>query len=191
MKTRDIDIRNKLHNEFKTKYLREPNTIIVDELGLCQGDARIDIAIVNGHLHGFEIKSESDTLERLPSQIKIYSRVMDKVTIVTGENHVEKVSNLVPDWWGIKVVIHNKNSFNFKSIKRPKQNKNVDPFALVQLLWKEEALGILEHFALDKGVRSKSRVEMWERLVNNLSIDELKYHVRETLKSRKGWRADL
>lgn len=107
MKTRDIDIRQKLHKELSSQYKNRTDTIVVDELNLCQGDARIDIAVVNGKIHGYEIKSESDTLERLPNQISIYNQVMDTVTIVTAEKHLEKVKQLIPAWWGIKIVEKN------------------------------------------------------------------------------------
>ena len=33
--------------------------LLIHELGVCAGLARVDIALVNGSLHGFEIKSEA------------------------------------------------------------------------------------------------------------------------------------
>ena len=54
------------------------DTLVLEELGLCQGDVRIDVAAVNRELSGFEIKSPSDTLKRWPKQRRIYSRVVDR-----------------------------------------------------------------------------------------------------------------
>jgi hypothetical protein len=190
VKTRDIDIRNKLHGELKSKYLNDDRTLIIDELSLCQGEARIDVAVINGVLHGYEIKSESDNLDRLPSQISVYDQVMDKITIITGENHLEEVRKLVPEWWGIKLVVHNKRSISLKSIKRAKRNKNVNSYSLVQLLWKEEALEILKKEGLDKGYRTKSRKEMWERLAIDLPLNDLRLYVIDKLKNRSDWRVD-
>ena len=79
---KDIDIRQVLLKKLSAEYRYDPDTIIIEELGLCQGEARIDLALVNGFIHGYEIKSERDTLERLPSQIEIYCRTLDTVTIV-------------------------------------------------------------------------------------------------------------
>jgi len=187
-KTRDIDIRTKLHKDFCVKYGSDEDTLIVDELNLCQGDARIDVAVINGIMHGYEIKSESDTLERLPGQISIYNQVLDKVTVIVGLNHYDKVVNLVPDWWGIKVVAHNKKGFEIKTRKRNKKNKDVNPYSVAQLLWRDETLEVLAKFGLDKGYKSKPKSDLWERLAANLPIDQLKFEVREKLKSRSGWR---
>lgn len=188
MKTRDIDIRQKLHKELSSQYKNRTDTIVVDELNLCQGDARIDIAVVNGKIHGYEIKSESDTLERLPNQISIYNQVMDTITIVTAEKHLEKVKQLIPAWWGIKIVEKKSRSINIRTIRRSKKNFCINSYSLAQLLWKDEALSILEKVGLDKGYRSKPRIKMWERLAENLPLDKLQCCVRQSLKNRKGWR---
>lgn len=55
---RDIDVRNALRRKVLKKHEGEADTRVLDELGLRHGVARIDIAVVNGWLHGFEIKSE-------------------------------------------------------------------------------------------------------------------------------------
>ena len=36
--------------------------IDVEELGVCRGRVRVDVAVVNGTLHGYEIKSDRDSL---------------------------------------------------------------------------------------------------------------------------------
>ncbi|WP_326513719.1 sce7726 family protein [Clostridium intestinale] len=189
-KTRDIDIRTKLHNDFFVKYHDDKSTIIVDELNLCQGDARIDVAVINGSIHGYEIKSESDNLLRLPKQILTYSKVMDYMTLVVSDSHYEKAKDILPEWWGIKVVINKERSIEIRERKKPKKNKYVDSFSLVQLLWKDEALDILKEKKLDRGFRSKSRLEMWEQLAKTVPIDDLKEAVREKLKSRMNWKVD-
>lgn len=191
MKTHDSDIRFSLHENIKNEYKNEPDTIIVDELDLCRGIARIDIAVVNGAMHGYEIKSESDTLERLPNQVNVYNQVMDTMTIVAGKNHLEKISELVPIWWGITLAcLDSKNNLKFTTIRETKCNPKIDALSVAQLLWRNEALEILSEVGLDKGYRTKSRKELWERLAINLSVEELKYYVRKQLKNRKEWRAD-
>ena len=65
---RDIDVRTVLAAEVARRYKGDADTLIIHELGVCSGDARIDLAVVNGKLHGYEIKSDADTLKRLPAQ---------------------------------------------------------------------------------------------------------------------------
>ncbi len=56
------------------------DTKVVQEMGVWNGTVRIDIAVINGELGGFELKSDSDNLLRLPAQAELYSRVFDRMT---------------------------------------------------------------------------------------------------------------
>ena len=85
---RDRDVRKALHHKVLKEHHGDTNTLVLDELGLRHGVARVDVAVVNGYLHGFEIKSDSDTLDRLPSQVTIYNAVLDRATLVVGEKHI-------------------------------------------------------------------------------------------------------
>src|SRR5437870_5424523 len=96
---RDADVRRALLDDLRAKYDGDPDTRIIPELGLCQGDVRIDVAVVNGSLNGYEIKSDADTLDRLPAQQEAYSKILDTVMAVAGGRHLEAVAAMVPDWW--------------------------------------------------------------------------------------------
>ena len=63
---RDSEIRNTLRATLLSEHAGDPTAVVIDELGICQGSARIDMAVVNGSLNGYEIKSDLDTLARLP-----------------------------------------------------------------------------------------------------------------------------
>ena len=68
---RDADVRLVLKHALVARY-GETDTIIVEELGLCRGSVRADIAVINGLMKGFEIKSDRDTLQRsLPKRRSI------------------------------------------------------------------------------------------------------------------------
>ena len=154
---RDVDIRRKLQVDERLHF-DDPNTRIIQELGLCQGIARVDIAVVNGSIHGYEIKSERDTLARLPGQIEIYKRALDFVTVVTEPAHVVKVRDAIPSWWGIWTAVYDKQGeLRLDTLRKHRPNPAVVPFALAQLLWREEALDVLEEWGLATGLRSKPR----------------------------------
>src|SRR5204863_7434547 len=74
------------------------DTLVLEELGLCQGDVRVDVASVNGEFSGFEIKSPSDTLARWPNQRRIYSRVVDRAWLVAPIKTLDQAR--MPKWWG-------------------------------------------------------------------------------------------
>jgi len=48
-----------------------PDTLVIDELGLVQAKSRIDVAVINGYIHVYKIKSARQTLSRLDKQLDI------------------------------------------------------------------------------------------------------------------------
>lgn len=185
---KDIDIRRKLLNKtLPSIYKHVPDTRILQEFGICQGISRIDIAVVNGLLIGYEIKSAADTLERLPLQENIYSRIFDKVTLVASKNHTEKLEAIVPDWWGLWEARDTSAGVEIREVKEARNNTRIDAFALAQCLWRDEAIEILEKQKAGEHIRKAKRIELWEMLTKVLSIEELRANVRHHLKSRKDW----
>jgi hypothetical protein len=181
---REIDIRKSLNHKVHSLFLEEQDTIVINEFGICQGEARIDLAVINGFIHGFEIKSENDTLDRLPSQQAAYNKVFDTITIVTGDKYLDKVTNNIPSWWGIMRARQKGNHVALETIRGCKDNPQIDPYSLVQLLWQSEAIAILEKHKLAKGLKNKPRRYVWAALADNFSVQELSKLVRETLKKR-------
>jgi hypothetical protein len=189
---RDIDIRRTLLNNLRAQHASDDGTIVVEELGLCQGTARVDVAAVNGIIHGFEIKSAHDTLSRLHGQIAVYGKVLTHVTIVAAEQHVGRAFAAVPDWWGISLAEDTSRAVCLTPLRAPSRNPQVDPQSLVQLLWRDEALAALEARGLAGGVRSKPRRAVWDRLAMALPADELILLVRDQLKNRPpDWRESV
>ncbi|QYU58845.1 sce7726 family protein [Weissella confusa] len=62
---------------------------------------RADIVSINGHLTGYEIKSDVDSLDRLPNQIVGYSRLFDYNYLVVGEKLYDEAVKLLPNFWGV------------------------------------------------------------------------------------------
>jgi hypothetical protein len=87
--TTDEEIRSALHKKKLKRYHDCPDTLVIDELGLAHGKNRIDIAVLNGFVHGYEIKSSKDTLSRLPAQFDEYRRSLEKISIVAAKNHMD------------------------------------------------------------------------------------------------------
>lgn len=187
-KLRDNDIRGVLLDELYSRYSNDINTRIVNEMGVLHGQSRVDVAVINGILHGYEIKSESDNLMRLPSQIKDYNKVFDRISIVVQKDHLKEAKELIPKWWGIILVTKFRGSINLREIRKGRVNPSVDPYSLSHLLWKEEALEILKEKSLHKGYLSKPRSVIYQKICDSFSINELKIMVNQQLKKREGWR---
>jgi hypothetical protein len=186
---RDRDVRRALHSKVLRDHHGHADTLILDELGLRHGTSRVDIAVVNGFLHGFEIKSEADTLERLEGQIIIYNAVLDRVTLVVGEKHLAKAEARIPSWWGLKIVVPGpRGGIDFEHDRTPKLNPAIDPLALAELLWRPEVLGILADRELPARALRQPRSGLYRCLVELVSLDELREIVRQRLKARERWR---
>lgn len=188
--TNDKLIRSALKKNLENIYSKDLHAKIIEELGITHGAARVDIAVVNGILHGYELKSDLDTLYRLSEQIRIYNSVLDKITLVVGKNHLHEAVKIIPDWWGIIIakIVNSSDVVSFYNIREASDNPLRDSVAIAKLLWRVEALNILEKNGQAKGVRSKPRKEIYERLAMVLDQDTLRTAVREHLLSRVNWR---
>ena len=186
---KDSDIRHLMNSQVLKEYHDDPDSLVVDELGLCQGSTRVDIAVINGAIHGYEIKSDQDTLVRLPSQVELYSQVLDYATLVVGSPHISHAQSIIPPWWGILLVTQDKagNSV-LKNKRKGHRNPTPNPKAVVQLLWRIEAEQILEEFNLAKGLKGKPRKILWEAIVQTFPYNILSSLVRQALKKRDSWR---
>jgi hypothetical protein len=186
---RDIDLRMMLRKRFEADHAGDAGTLVLEELGLCQHLSRVDFAVVNGELSGYEIKSDSDTLRRLPGQQSVYDRVFDRLVIVCTTRHLPEIRKIIPRWWGIYVVDTRNQECPLRVARKPRRNPNVDPRAVVQLIWRDEAIELLARVGHSGGV-SRSTVDvLWERLVLSCNREDLCRMVRDTLKARVRWRS--
>jgi len=183
--TNDLQIRNALKKKLGKEFSDEASTKIVEEFGIHHGEVRADVAVINGKLHGYELKSDLDTFNRLPNQIKYYNLIFDEITLVVGKTHIHKAIYTVPDWWGIKLAkINKKNRVQFIQIREANQNTSQNNHAIAQLLRKEEIISVLAERGVHKGLSSKSCSFLYQVLIENFSFDDLKNTVRTKLKDR-------
>lgn len=186
---KDKDIRLALLEEI-SNYNKGKEHRIVEELAVCDGDARVDLALINGKLCGYEIKSDKDTLERLPNQIDSYNKTFDNITIVVGRKYEKKIKKEVPLWWGIKVAYKNKNELVcIEEIRASKKNKTINTRSVIELLWRQEIATLLKSKGIT-GISSKNRRELRDIAIKAISPNEIINYTRETLKTREGWRSD-
>ncbi len=184
----DVQIRTALKRELLLQYKDDRETVVIEELGVHHGTSRIDLAVVNGVLHGFELKSDRDTLTRLPEQANAFGLVFDRLTLVVAERHLRHAVDVVPDWWGIRVTRGDGGNLSFCDLKLPLNNPSPDPFSVVSLLWRNEALSFLEELGGASGLHSRSRAEIYSKLVENVDFDHLRGKVRCCLRERQDWR---
>lgn len=162
--------------------------LLVDELLLAWGAVRADVALVNGHLEGFEIKAGRDTLQRLPAQVLAYNAIFDFSWMVTTKEHLPNVRGIVPTSWGLLVAESSENAVHLLQVRKAKPNKQRSGEHLVRLLWRNEVLGKLDELGLSKGLKSKPKLVLFKALAEAMPVAELSDYVRQCLKARTDWR---
>jgi hypothetical protein len=186
---KDIDIRDALKRRLQSGYADDPSTLIVDELGLRHGIARVDVAVINGLIHGFELKSDRDTLRRLPSQMRVYNSVLDRITLVVGQRYMDSAMSLIPEWWGIMLAETVESGYHLTEVRKPQDNLFQDIVAVSKLLWRDEALSLLEEIGEAEGVRWERRAVIYERLAEVVDPNLIRFRVRHQLRTRTSWRS--
>jgi len=185
----DPSIRKAIHSRIVKYHHNNPNSLVVDELGILHGKSRIDIAVINGAMHGYEIKSEDDHLKRLEGQVVSYNSVFDKLTLVVADKHSSQALTKIPDWWGVIIAFKGeRGGVKLEHYQSAKTNPNIDPISVAKLLWRPEAIDLLASLGFSGKDLSGNRLELYGRIVDRLSLDELQQFVRKTLKERVNWR---
>jgi hypothetical protein len=187
--TSDTDIRTALHRTRLKAYRNAPDTIVVDELGLAHAKARIDIAVINGCVHGYEIKSSRDNLDRLPTQLDLYRRCLSKLTLVVAPKHVDGTHKIAPIWCGILVATKgSRGAITFTAVRRSRANPDVDAAHLAHLLWRAEAAALLARFGASPKDLHQSRKVLYARLAELMTVQQLTAAIREFMVRRSAWR---
>ncbi len=162
--------------------VRKSSTVIVHELGVSYGEHRVDIATVNRRcLSGYEIKSEVDTLTRLPRQANAFSSVFDKMTLVVVPKHLEAARRVVPDWWSIVVD----DGINCYSERQGRENPKACAATSLQLLWKSELVLAIEGLGLSRSSLAKAnKSQLFDFVLAELSAQLIRSVVRKLLWQR-------
>ncbi|AUV84820.1 sce7726 family protein [Vibrio vulnificus] len=200
MKTTDIlnlpnydkEIRAYFHKK-KLKHAHDnPKVLVVDELGLLNGLNRVDIAVFNGVLHGYEIKGAKDNLLRMDVQLAAYKESLQKVTYIAAPNHIEELERLLPSWCGlIEATQGKRGAVHFKSLRPAKFNPEIKAEKLAHLLWKSEAQDLLQQAGYSAKATNHNRSELYKLIGSEFSVNSLFNHIKTKLMLRKNWRADL
>jgi hypothetical protein len=180
---KDSEIRRQL-----VQLLHQPGQgRLVQELVLMRGLIRVDIAVISSVLHGFEIKSDRDTLNRLPAQKMVYGKVFDRMTLVVGPRHLRTARRMVPSWWGIWLASLNGLRVVLSELRMPGENPKVCVKTLAQLLWREEAVNLLALHGV-RHIQRKSRAELCQLIATEIPLLVAKKAIAEILAERSNWR---
>ena len=129
--------------------------------------SRTDFLVINGDTKSFEVKSKIDTLNRLKKQVEDYGDVFEYNTVVIDNSHLEKVLELIPDYYGVWYYDKGKKII-FRAAKYSTKINSIEQLSLFNKRELEKAFGISEKIKIlsthnQKKINTALKIALKER----------------------------
>ncbi|WP_131832062.1 sce7726 family protein [Mycobacteroides abscessus] len=186
---RDRDIRCALARRI-ARQQRGREFLFVPEIDVWGGwPGRIDqVLITRRQIQGFEIKSDVDSLRRLPVQVHAYSPVLERANLVTTTRHLDAARAIIPPWWGILLASRAGDGSACITPERPATaNPDLDVFQVTTFVCREQIVKYLRA----QGVGSLSRRNVYSLrslLVEGNTRGQVLAFARSVMMERTDWR---
>lgn len=144
-----------------------------------------DVIQFNGTITGYEIKSDADTLKRLPKQSEEYDQHCQECWIVTTEKFAQKAEQILPEWWGILCITKGKGA---EVIRDSKPNPNFSLLAVCYWLSNPQLKKLLKA----NGVKGYSKLMKYQLAARaaELPQENLLSQIISLLREEKHWWLD-
>jgi len=139
-------------NEFKPY-------IIATEVPFMDSQRRADILMIkDNHSHVFEIKSETDKVNRLKSQIKSYTGCFDYISVVVDQSHLPIKKLGIPK--SIGVYVYQEKAV--KLIRSPMKRKDKNKKKILSSLTSKELNKIQNPLEITKEKANSHLINQWK-----------------------------
>lgn len=160
---RDTDVRPALVGAI-ARQMGQRRHVLVPEVDIRWSiPARLDALLVSNRICGFEIKSDVDSLTRLPRQVEAYGAVVERAVLVVGERHLAAARELVPDWWNIWAARWQDDTVRIRKARGGRLNPSLSALAVTSFMTREDLVAAL---------RSRGRARL-----SAYSVDDLREHL--------------
>ena len=170
-----------LNNLLSTKHCLKTTTALT-EISISKSKA--DFILINGKAVVYEIKTELDSLERLENQLKDYYKSFDHVCVVTCEENLKKLEDLLKDSPAGIYVLTKSNKIS--SVKEPiGYNLGLDHNVMFKILRKQEFESIIKiHYGELPVVSQVNHYNQCNKLFKNIDINLAYQYMLKELKKR-------
>ena len=158
---------------------RDGGSPILEEFTCESG--RVDVLTTNQMLHGFEIKSDYDSLARVSFQITSYSRYCDALTFVAGPRLALKLLASVPVWCGVILAHRGAPGISLVALRTPKNNPRVDAQTSLSLLGTAELRAIARR---ESQARPRTKKDAVRLLASIVPFETIRDELSESLRRR-------
>ena len=131
----------------------------------------MDALLVADRISGFEIKSDVDSLTRLPRQIEAYGAVVERAVLVVGDRHLAAGTAAVPPWWTIWGARWRKGDVVIREVRRGRLNPDLNPLAITSFMSRDDLSEALRALGFTRLSRH-SADELRQLLASNVSPRE-------------------
>lgn len=172
------------------RLIRAPHTSrVIEELEICGGRARADIAVIADALIGIEIKSPKDSTQRLAHQARHYSSCFDYVVLVVDRTLAADARKVIPSWWGMVVISGDDARATYTLRRKPRRNRQADAESALELLWRDELSALHAALVGAKAPSRKSKRDIRNALLKLVPVARLRSESTRILRERADWRA--
>lgn len=159
--------------------------LLVEELGVHNSNAIVDIAAIYSELHGFEIKGETDSVSRVSKQSRYYNLSFPKLTLVTTSNHLGWALKNLPDFWGVILAKNTPSGIVMSYIRSAKNNPEFCKETSLLMLWKDELLELEKHGHQIKARKSDTRADLASKIAARLTKQQITALLAESIENRQ------
>jgi hypothetical protein len=156
--------------------------VVINELPVANWSRRADLAVANGKLQAFEIKSDFDSLRRLDAQIALFATRFDKVVVVTTSRFLSSALERLPPFVEIWEAARRGSEIDLRVVRRGQIREIKNRHILASYLQKSEIASFIRSNSLEAPPNA-SRDQL-EEILNVLPISRLRQFVFSRLKQR-------
>ncbi len=155
--------------------------LVLEEVECWRGYVRADyLCLAADTLSVIEIKSDRDSLHRFDEQVRVYSAVADRVTLIVGWSLAARALRAAPSWWDVVLAERVPTlDIRFVPLRDGAQNPSVAADALAAMLPIDDVRRLARGVNPSLG-RLRGQLLRYA-VADHLSCDELRIAVREWL----------
>jgi hypothetical protein len=119
----------------------KPPLATLEEVHVCNGNAIADVVAVYKTMHCYEIKGETDSINRIVRQSQFYDQAFPLITLVTTANHLKRAEIIAPMHWGIVVASSTRDDLiALRHVRGATRNPLYLPAVALLSLWRSELI---------------------------------------------------
>lgn len=157
------------------KLARSTTAISVFELPI--GNSRVDLCMINGSSHAYEIKTDFDNLKRLDKQLFDYKQVFEYIYVICSNNKLQETVDTVTSDIGIIYYSHKNCNYSFHTYRKPQISSSVSPYVQLNALSDHELNRIISKHSLNVNADI-------DELVNSLGAQQINKEFKDAIKKR-------